>query len=71
MTKFGKNLRKHRELQGYSQQQFAKKLGVSQKTVSKYETLNTIPTYPKRAKVAEVLGIDLDILMGEVEWVVR
>jgi transcriptional regulator with XRE-family HTH domain len=66
---FGKNLRKHRELQGLSQTELSKKLCVSQKTIHKWETVHTCPTINIRIAVSEMLGVPLDVLMGNPEWV--
>lgn len=66
--KFGEKLRKARRQAGLSQEEFAKAIGVSLRTITNYETNGV---YPKKRelypKIAEVLGVDVDYLMTEKE----
>lgn len=58
------NIKKVRVTSGLSQKQLAKKLGVSDKTVSAYETGRAIPPTPTLAKIAEITGTSVSELMG-------
>ena len=64
--KFGEKVREARKKAGFSQEEFAKEIGVSLRTVTNYETAQV---YPKKRevyyKIAEVLGVDVDYLMTE------
>lgn len=64
--KFGEKLRIARRKAGLSQEEFAKAIGVSLRTITNYETNHV---YPKKRelypKIAEVLGVNVDYLMTE------
>ena len=66
--KFGEKVKKSRTDAGWSQEDLAKKIGVSLRTITNYEVQNR---YPKKrevyAKLAEVLGVDINYLMTEDE----
>ncbi len=66
--KFGEKVKKSRTGAGLSQEDLAKKIGVSLRTITNYEVQNR---YPKKrevyAKLAEVLGVDINYLMTEDE----
>lgn len=66
--KFGEKVKKSRTDAGLSQEDLAKKIGVSLRTITNYEAQNR---YPKKrevyAKLAEVLGVDINYLMTEDE----
>jgi len=47
-----------------SQKQLAKKLGISDKTISAYETGRAIPPTPTLTKIAEITGISVLEIMG-------
>lgn len=58
------NIKKARVTSGLSQKDLAKKLGVSDKTVSAYETGRAIPPTPTLAKIAEITKISISELLG-------
>lgn len=64
--KFGEKVREARKQAGLSQEEFAKAIGVSLRTITNYETNGV---YPKKReiypKIAEVLGVDINYLMTE------
>lgn len=64
--KFGEKVREARKQAGLSQEEFAKAIGVSLRTITNYETNGV---YPKKReiypKIAEVLGVDVNYLMTE------
>lgn len=54
---FGKKLRKLRELAGLSQVEFAKKMGTTQRGISKFETGETLPTYGSLVRLGKALKV--------------
>ncbi len=58
---FIKNIRKEK---GLTQEQLAEKLGVSQKSVSRWETGKTMPDYSMLPTICEVLEINVAELLG-------
>jgi DNA-binding XRE family transcriptional regulator len=52
-------LRRARERAGYSQSQLAELLGVSPRTVSKWERFSTRPRQEMQERVAELLGVEV------------
>jgi len=59
------NIKKARVSSGLSQKELAKKLGVSDKTVSAYETGRAIPPTPTLAKIAEITKVSMSKMVGE------
>ena len=60
----GKQLRRSREVFGYSQIQVANLLGVSRQTVSNWENDKTIPDGISLIQLADIYHISLDELCG-------
>lgn len=58
---FIKDIRKEK---GLTQEQFAEKLGVSQKSVSRWETGKTMPDYSLLPNICEILEINVAELLG-------
>ena len=65
--KFGQNLKILREERGLTQEDLSKMIGVSSKTISRYESGESKPRYPRiYDDIAEALEIDkLDLLSSE------
>lgn len=63
---FSERLKKARTDKGYSQEDLAKKIGVSSATISSYESLKNpkICAFDKACSLAETLGVSLDWLCG-------
>lgn len=59
-----KNIKKARIAAGLSQEELARKLGVSAKTISAYETGRAIPPSPTLIRIAEIVKISIDELTG-------
>ena len=57
------NLAMLRNLNGYSQEQIAEKVGISRQAYAKWESGATIPDVAKAAKLAQVYGITVDSLL--------
>lgn len=63
--KFGKRLRKLRNEAELTQEELAKKIGVSRATVAGYETKGKEPPYSTLQKLSDVLGCSTDYLLGK------
>ena len=61
---FGEILRKQRKRKGYTQAELAEKIGVGDKTISKWETGRSLPDMLAVQTLAEVFGLSLAELMG-------
>ncbi|HEX2039520.1 MAG TPA: helix-turn-helix transcriptional regulator [Acidimicrobiales bacterium] len=59
---FGELLRRRREARGLEQAELARLLGVTQQTVSKWETGVTVPRPSRVAALARALGLDAGLL---------
>ena len=62
----GERIRKAREDQGYSQAEFAIRLGVDRKTVSNWEGSRNQPRYGDLMLIASVTDVSLEWLAGEL-----
>lgn len=56
----GRNIKRLRKTSGYSQDQLAKLLGVTQGAVSQWEKGRTIPDTPYMLEMAKIFGVPLD-----------
>lgn len=66
MSDIGKNIRKHREAIGMSQEEFGIQMGKSgRQTVSNWETGKNEPTLSDIKKIAEILKTSVSQLLGE------
>ena len=61
---FGKNLRILREAEKLKQNEFAEKIGVTQRKVSYWETEKVEPSLADLWKIADFFGISVDELIG-------
>ncbi len=61
---FGKNFRKYRILNGYTQQQIAEKLGIRQSNVSDWENNVSRPEYENLIALARLYDESLETLLG-------
>ena len=55
-----------RRKQGWSQEQFAERVGVSRQTVSKWETGASVPELEKLVIISRCFGVTVDQLLGDV-----
>lgn len=62
--KLFENIKKARTSAGLSQKELAKRIGVSDKTVSAYETGRAIPPTPTLAKIAEITNTTVQEFLG-------
>lgn len=61
---FNENLKKARERKGFSQKDMAEYIGVAKSTYSLYESGNREPGVPTIKKMANVLNVSADELLG-------
>lgn len=62
--KFNENLREERENRGYSQKEMSELIGVAKSTYSLYESGNREPNVMTIKKIADVLNVSADRLLG-------
>lgn len=68
MKGFGENIKKHRKLRGFTQEELGLKLGVTKSYISKIESESTVPNLEMMVNIANLLEIDIGILLnGKVE----
>ena len=63
-VKIGSFIKEIRKEKGLTQEQLAEKLGVSQKSVSRWETGKTMPDYSLLPNICETLEINVAELLG-------
>ena len=72
---FAENLKKFRKLSGFRQDDIAKIIGLDRSAYAYYESGKTEPSIENLKKIAKVLGVDMNTLLGftvpEPELVVR
>ena len=64
MEKFGERVRVLRDNKGLSQKELADRIGMTRSIISTYETGQKMPTYGKLIKLADVLEVSTDYLLG-------
>lgn len=64
---YGEKLRELRSLEGWTQEEVAKKIGVSKQTYSHYENEKRTPSLETIRKLAVVYGVNIDYVFGEEE----
>lgn len=62
MSDFGNNIKQLRTQKGFSQDSFAKEIGVHVTNLSKYERNISTPSFEIAQKMATVLEVSLDVL---------
>ena len=63
MNEFGNNLYRLRKLRGWTQQELADQLGVTNRSVSKWETGETLPETGQLIPLADAFGVTVDELL--------
>lgn len=63
-VRIGSFIREMRKEKGMTQEQFAERLGVSQKSISRWETGKTMPDYSLLPDICEILEINVAELLG-------
>ena len=64
MNRIGERMREYRLSIKMTQADFASRLGVTGAAVSAYETGNRLPSYEVLVKIANILGVSTDALLG-------
>lgn len=67
----GDRIRKLRKERGYSQQQLANKLNLTQGAVSQWENNQTVPGHDQLAALAELFSTSIDDLLGRNEALIQ
>ncbi|MBQ8684928.1 MAG: helix-turn-helix transcriptional regulator [Clostridia bacterium] len=67
MKNYGKDLKYHREASGLSQSELAKRTGIKQQNISRWEAGVALPNIDFCVQLADFYGISLDELIGRVE----
>lgn len=62
--KFNENLKNAREKRGMSQREVAESIGVASSTYSLYESGNREPNLPTIRKIADILNVSANNLLG-------
>lgn len=63
----GEKIYRLRTEQGFSQETFGEKLGVSRQSVSKWETDQSVPELDKIVAISEMFGVSTDYLLKDTE----
>ncbi len=63
MSAFGEKLKRMRKEKGWSQDQFAQRVGIHGRHVGKYEIGKAMPNADTVVKIAKVLGVSTDYLL--------
>lgn len=64
MSRFALRLKELRQMFGLTQDEFAKKMGISRSTVGMYEKGNREPDYDTLEAFADFFNVDVDYLLG-------
>lgn len=64
MSEFAKNIRKYRKQKNYTQVELAKKLNYGYTAIANYESGRNEPSFDSLIKLAEVLDVTADELLG-------
>lgn len=67
MKTFGENLKKERQLAGFTQGDLAKAIGVKQQQVSQWERNKVEPTLYNIIAILKALNISFDDLIDDIE----
>lgn len=65
--KFNENLKAVREKRGFSQKEMSEQIGVAKSTYSLYESGNREPNVQTIKKIADILNVSADELLGLIE----
>jgi transcriptional regulator with XRE-family HTH domain len=64
---YGQKLRDLRKIEGWTQEEVAKKLGISKQTYSHYENENRKPGLETIKKLAQVYQVDIDKIFSDAD----
>ena len=66
--KLAKNICRYRKEKGFTQEDLAKKLGLSFQAVSKWETAQTLPDITLLPRLSQLFDISIDKLLGYASY---
>lgn len=61
---FGANVRQHRKAKGWTIEQLADRVGVTQETIGKIERAKAAPLFETAQLIADALDVDVTVLFG-------
>lgn len=64
MSKFSERIKAERKKAGLTQREIAEKLGITASAYTQYETDKTQPSLETASKLADILKVSLDYLIG-------
>lgn len=64
MSTLGERIREYRIKRGFTQNQMAEKLGMTEANFSSYERNRSIPPSEKLNQIANILNVSIDYLLG-------
>lgn len=64
--RFAKNLKLLRNEKGMTQEELAKKAGVSSCTIVSYERMSRMPTLQSASRIANALGVSIGDMVGNM-----
>lgn len=67
MLEIGEKMKRYRDSIKITQADFARRLGVTGASVSAYENGTRLPSYEVLVKIANILGVTTDDLLGRTE----
>ena len=67
LTFLGERMREFRRRKDITQKALAKALKVSQGQISRYESCEDEPSYPKAKQIADIIGVSVGFLFGETD----
>lgn len=65
MAEIGQKIQEHRKENGWTQEELAKRMGISRATVAQYEADKRKPKYETIVRFADALGTSVDSLLGQ------
>lgn len=66
--KLAKNICRYRKEKEMTQDELARKLGLTFQAVSKWETAQTLPDITQLPKLSQILGVSIDKLLGYISY---
>ena len=66
-----RNLQKAREAKGYSQVKLAIETGISQQSITFYESGTRVPSLEVAQKLSQILGVSIDYLIGSDDYLIQ
>lgn len=68
MQIFQERLTREREISGLTQRDLASRLNISQPSYARYEIGTSEPTLENLVKIADILDVSIDYLLGRINY---